>query len=140
MTDRIDRDETGRFLPGNSGSPGRPRRQTEAAYLHATLSACSVEMWGKIVDRAVADALGGDAKAREWLATYLIGKSAAVAPSATEALVAELLAQVQDGVLERAAELLVKRQAAALPGFEAEERQHAQQLDQARALLVRDEG
>ena len=45
--------QTGRFLPGNPGGPGRPRRA---------------------VERAVADAERGDAKARPWPGAYRAGK------------------------------------------------------------------
>lgn len=69
-----DRDEKGRFLPGNKASPGRPPRQTEGDYLTVITSRISMETWGKVVDRALKDALAGDHRARAWLADYLIGK------------------------------------------------------------------
>jgi len=75
------RDERGRFAPGNAGGPGRPRRDTERAYLSMLAEACPLERWRAIVQRAVADAAGGDAKAREWLSTYLLGKPAGEAPT-----------------------------------------------------------
>jgi hypothetical protein len=34
----------------------------------------SLDRWREIVERAVAEASKGDAKAREWLASYLVGK------------------------------------------------------------------
>ena len=66
------RETNGRFSPGNSGGPGRPPRQTEAEYLRATAAACSLEDWEQIVTRAVADAKTGNAKAREFLARYVL--------------------------------------------------------------------
>jgi len=75
------RDGRGRFAPGNVGGPGRPRRDTERAYLSALAEACPPERWRAIVQRAVTDAEGGDAKAREWLGTYLLGKPAGEAPT-----------------------------------------------------------
>jgi hypothetical protein len=33
-----------------------------------------LETWGKICETAVAQAVSGEAKAREWLASYLIGR------------------------------------------------------------------
>jgi hypothetical protein len=63
----------GRFLPGNSGGPGRPRRLTEAAYLAALAEEVPLEVWRIICQRAVRDALAGDHKARDWLSRYLMG-------------------------------------------------------------------
>jgi len=67
------RNGNGTFALGNPGGPGRPPRPTERSYLVALAAAVPLEVWGQIVDRAVADALAGDAKAREWLAKYLLG-------------------------------------------------------------------
>jgi hypothetical protein len=69
-----DRDADGRFLPGHPGMGGRPRRAVEADYLAALSEAVPMRRWTKIVKRAVADAEQGDAKAREWLGSHLIGK------------------------------------------------------------------
>jgi hypothetical protein len=69
------RNARGRFGVGNSGGPGRPPRQTEATYLRATAAACSLADWKEIVTRAVADAKTGDAKAREFLARYVLGSA-----------------------------------------------------------------
>lgn len=52
------------FQPGNSGGPGRPKRQTEASYLSAMLEAVPLNTRKDIVKRAVTDALAGDDKAR----------------------------------------------------------------------------
>jgi hypothetical protein len=73
------RTASGQFAHGNPGGPGRPRRATERAYLAALSDACPPETWRAIVERAVADAMAGDAKAREWLAHYLVGKPDSVA-------------------------------------------------------------
>jgi len=75
------RDRQGRFAPGNAGGPGRARRATERAYLAALQEACPPQTWQRIIERAVSDATEGDAKAREWLAGYLVGKPDAVAAS-----------------------------------------------------------
>jgi hypothetical protein len=58
------------------GGPGRPRRATEASYLAVLRECVPLAKWRKIIRRAVADALDGDHKAREWLAAYLLGKPA----------------------------------------------------------------
>ena len=39
-----------------------------------------MEKWAKIVERAVCDAATGDAKAREWIARYVIGSPDFQAP------------------------------------------------------------
>lgn len=67
--------KNGQFLDGNRGGPGRPSRQTELDYLRATSAACSVEDWTQIVARAVTDARAGNAKAREFLAKYVLGSA-----------------------------------------------------------------
>ena len=68
-----ERDENGRFTPGNSGGPGRPRRTVEHDYLAVLGDTVSLEDWRKVVERAVADAKSGDARARDWVTKHLIG-------------------------------------------------------------------
>ena len=68
------RNKNGRFAVGNSGGPGRPPRATERDYLVALSESCSTGDWQEIVSKAVDDAKGGDAKARAWLAGYLVGQ------------------------------------------------------------------
>jgi hypothetical protein len=75
------RNDKGQFDKGNPGGPGRPKLQTERAYLEVVISACTPETWKEIVDRAVVDAKAGDAKAREWLAGYVIGRPGQTAPT-----------------------------------------------------------
>lgn len=65
------RDHLGRFAKGNPGGPGRPPRATEREYLEVTVAAVPVDVWREIIGRAVADALDGDPRAREWLAKLL---------------------------------------------------------------------
>ena len=70
-----DRDhETGRFLAGNPGGPGRPRRAVESDYLAALSEAVPTDTWRAIVAKAVEQAQAGDATARAWLGSYLLGK------------------------------------------------------------------
>lgn len=66
------RDKRGRFAPGNTGGPGRPRRAVERDYLAALSDECGPDTWRRIVRRAVADAEAGDATARAWLGRYLL--------------------------------------------------------------------
>jgi hypothetical protein len=49
-------------------------RATGRTYLTALSEACPPETWREIVETAVENAKAGDAKAREWLASYLIGR------------------------------------------------------------------
>lgn len=53
---------------------GQQHRATERTYLDALSTACPPETWGEIVAKAVEDAKQGDAKSREWLAGYLVGR------------------------------------------------------------------
>ncbi len=69
-----DRDDNGRFAPGNPGGPGRPRRAIEADYLAALSETVTMDASREIVETAVDQARGGDAKAREWVGSYLAGK------------------------------------------------------------------
>src|SRR5947208_112287 len=66
-------DHRGRFAAGNPGGPGRPRRPVEREYLRALNEAVTLDDWQEVVRGALAQAKEGDAKAREWLARYLIG-------------------------------------------------------------------
>ena len=66
----------GQFAAGNPGGPGRPRRVTECDYLRTLTEECPPEMWRAICRRAVADALVGDGKARDWLSKFLLGNLA----------------------------------------------------------------
>ncbi len=50
------------------------RRPTERQYLAALSEACPPDTWREIVGKAVEDAKAGDPKAREWLASYLMGR------------------------------------------------------------------
>jgi len=68
------RDNNGQFSVGNPGGPGRPRRAVEIDYLSAIGDVVSIDDWREIASRAVVDAKSGDARAREWLAKYLIGE------------------------------------------------------------------
>lgn len=74
------RNSSGQFLPGFSGNlHGRLPRQTEAKYLDVTMKTVSVEDWAEICQKALEDALDIEdpqvrARAREWLAKYLIGE------------------------------------------------------------------
>jgi hypothetical protein len=49
-------------------------RATGRTYLAALSEACPPETWREIVERTVEDAKAGDYRARDWLASYLVGR------------------------------------------------------------------
>jgi hypothetical protein len=67
------RNPNGTFAVGNAGGPGRPRRAVEGEYLTVISDALPLDTWREIVEKAIADAKAGDAKAREWLTRHVIG-------------------------------------------------------------------
>ena len=69
-----DRDSSGKFVSGNTGGPGRPKRKFEEKYILALTNAVSEGQWQAIITRAISDAQRGDWRARQWLADYIIGK------------------------------------------------------------------
>lgn len=63
----------GRWRKGQSGNPaGRPKRVKEAEYLRLLNQQVTATCWVRIIDKAIKQALEGDAKAREWLSRYLL--------------------------------------------------------------------
>ena len=63
------------FEKGQSGNPkGRPRKAVEEKYLKKISSSVTLTEWRDIVKKAVQQAQKGDARARQWLADYLVGK------------------------------------------------------------------
>ena len=82
------RDASGRFVKGNPGGPGRPKREYEQKFFDATMAAINIDDWQAIVTRAIHDAKRGDTSARKWLADYVLG------------LPVQKLEQLTDGVLE----------------------------------------
>ena len=69
------REENGRFSKGNGGGPGRPRKAREEKYLDILVSICTPDEWATVCKVAVARAKSGDARAREWVGNYLVGKA-----------------------------------------------------------------
>ena len=109
MAAAVRRDDQGRFVVGNGGGPGRPKRQTEAGYLAVLMEECGLETWRRVVRRAVEDAADGNEKARSWLASYLVGAPSTEAPSAGAVVQQQLLGN--DPALEAAAHTLAKIEA-----------------------------
>jgi hypothetical protein len=104
------RDGLGRFATGNGGGPGRPKGATEAEYLRALSRIVSVEDLRAIARRAVADAKKGNARAREWVSTYLLGDPAPRVPPSTRRR-----RRISAAVFQAFRELGSKGQAAAGP-------------------------
>ena len=91
MKHEIDRDHMGRFAAGNSGGPGRPKRQAEEDYLQTLSERVPLALWAVIVDKAASDAAAGDAKARDWLSKYLMPQSGADEGGGLRPLVVEFV-------------------------------------------------
>lgn len=72
------RDENGRFIAGNPGSPGRPKRQTEVDYLSIMEECLTVAKWRQIVNAAIELAIKGDARSRRWISDYCLGRPAQI--------------------------------------------------------------
>ena len=71
----VARDSKGRFVKGASGNPkGRLPKETETSYMQVSESVCTFDVWREITMKAVEQAKRGDARARQWLSDYLIGK------------------------------------------------------------------
>lgn len=67
------RDAGGRFLPGSASlSPGRPPRETEQTYLRALSERVTLDDWNAVIEKALAQAKGGDSRARNFLASWLL--------------------------------------------------------------------
>lgn len=124
----------GLFKLGNSGGPGRPKRQTESAYLGAMMQACSLDDWQSIVAQAVADAKTGDAKSREWLGRYLVGEPATKAPAPLQVIVQQLLQA--DDALDMAAKRLAAPLVSDMQLPDLEDTQQAELEEQARTAIL----
>jgi hypothetical protein len=69
-----ERDESGRFIKGQSGNPkGRLPRTKEEKFYKATVSAVTLKDWREIIKKTVEQAKRGNPSARTWLANYLLG-------------------------------------------------------------------
>jgi len=68
-----ERDAKGRYLPGSSGNPGgRGRRYKE--YIQWFNDEMNEADFKAIVNKAVEQAIGGDRFARDFVASYTLGK------------------------------------------------------------------
>jgi hypothetical protein len=68
-------ERNGRFVKGGLAGPGRPKAtRSPSDYLIRLRDKVPFATWDKICEKAIAQALEGDARAREWLGSYLIGR------------------------------------------------------------------
>lgn len=96
------RDGQGRFTEGNPGGPGRPKRQTEQEYLATLRDVCTLDEWKLVCTRAVTDAKDGDARARQWLSDYIVGK-----PTPLETTEGETAESFAKGILASVREMVM---------------------------------
>ena len=66
-----ERDERGRFAPGNKLG-GRKSREFEQRRLQALSDKVSDGEWAAVIEKALEQAKGGDWRAREWLSNFLL--------------------------------------------------------------------
>jgi len=69
----IIRDPRGRFVKGCSGNP-KGAAINQFRYLKKMGAAVTASDWRAVIDKALEQAKRGDARAREWLSEYLMGK------------------------------------------------------------------
>ena len=65
-------------------------RRTQSDYMGALLDRVTLDTWGDVIDATVAKAKDGDAQARAFLATYLIGKPDVKAPAPLDVTAARI--------------------------------------------------
>jgi hypothetical protein len=70
MTDG--RRDNGQFAPGCPPGPGRPPLATEFQFLRAMRAAVSPDDFTAVVRKALEQAKAGDARARDWVARYVL--------------------------------------------------------------------
>lgn len=88
-----------KFQPGQSGNPaGRPKRSVEEKYLKKISSSVTLTEWREIVKKAVEQAKRGDAKARQWLSDYLVGKPVQGVDLTSDNIVRFLVEYESDGL------------------------------------------
>jgi hypothetical protein len=64
--------------------------RTESDYMATLLDTVTIEDWQDVVSNALLSAKQGDAQARAWLAQYLVGKPAGMAPTPLTVVVQQL--------------------------------------------------
>lgn len=93
-----ERDAHGHFKKGHSvRSPGRPKAAVEVEYMNILKQGVTADDFRKIVNTAVSRAMAGDAKAREWIGNYTLGKplTTIALQAADQVLLNQLLQQFE---------------------------------------------
>jgi len=86
----------------NGNGKAKNRRPIEREYLATLNAAVPLDTWQAICKRAADDALAGDAKARDWLAKWLLGlESRLLTTLAAEEAEAESAAVVEGEIAAR---------------------------------------
>lgn len=83
-------------------------RRTEGDYMNALLETVTVEDWRTVINTAKTAAKAGDPQARAWLASYLMGRPDAKAPTPLTVVVQQLSGN--DPVVEKLAKPLIDRE------------------------------
>ena len=73
MTGRKSRAPHQEIVPVEPRAPLALPQYNREDYVLATIDNCTLDDWKMIVQRAVADAMGGNEKARRWLSEYILG-------------------------------------------------------------------
>lgn len=84
-----------------------PHRRTQSDYMGTLLDRVPLETWGEVIDATVAKAKDGDAQARAFLASYLMGKPAHDAPAPLAVTAARLAGD--DPLVAKLAHPIVQR-------------------------------
>jgi hypothetical protein len=82
-------------------------RRTESDYMSILLDSVTLEDWREVVSNALAAAKAGDAKARVWLATFLMGAPRHKAPTPLTVVVGQWTGR--DPVVEQLADPIITR-------------------------------
>src|SRR5215472_13639068 len=82
-------------------------RRTQSDYMAALLDRVTLETWNEIIDATISAAKSGDARARAWLAEYLVGKAQVEAPSPLTVIVERMIGK--DELVETLARPAISR-------------------------------
>lgn len=100
--------------------------------MHVMMQACPLDTWREVCEKAVLDAKAGDAKARDWLAKYLVGDPGHQAPTPLAVVVQQLMSV--DPALDRAAGLMAAAASGDFLGLASPD-----EIEKARASILQTE-
>lgn len=95
-------------MKGASGNPqGRLPKQVEQTYLQVCEGVCSFDVWREITMKAVEQAKRGDARARQWLSDYLIGKPLQMVMAVQNKQDTEITVKlIRDGIVKKLGDMV----------------------------------